>query len=259
MAPAAADLSVARVAALYDIHGNLPALQAVLQEVRAAQVDLVVVGGDVLPGPMPRETLTALTTLDVPTRFIHGNGERVVASRFRGEDISEVPEVFHDVIDWTARQLDASQLDALMNWPLLARVEITGLGSVLFCHATPRNDRELFTCQTPEQRLVPVFAGTDEALIVCGHTHMQFDRMVGDKRVVNAGSVGAPFAEPPGAYWLMLGPGVQLRRTDYDFERAAELVRATAFPQLESLAVRYILTPPSEAETLRTYAGAELT
>jgi len=104
-----------------------------------------------------------------------------------------------------------------------------------------------------------VFAGTDEALIVCGHTHMQFDRMVGDKRVVNAGSVGAPFAEPPGAYWLMLGPGVQLRRTDYDFERAAELVRATAFPQLESLAVRYILTPPSEAETLRTYAGAELT
>jgi len=129
MAPAAADLSVARVAALYDIHGNLPALQAVLQEVRAAQVDLVVVGGDVLPGPMPRETLTALTTLDVPTRFIHGNGERVVASRFRGEDISEVPEVFHDVIDWTARQLDASQLDALMNWPLLARVEITGLGS----------------------------------------------------------------------------------------------------------------------------------
>jgi diadenosine tetraphosphatase ApaH/serine/threonine PP2A family protein phosphatase len=182
-----------------------------------------------------------------------------VAARFRGDDISEVPNVFHDVIDWTARQLDASQLNTLMNWPLLARVEITGLGRVLFCHATPRNDRELFTRETAEQRLVPVFAGTDEALVVCGHTHMQFDRTVGAKRVVNAGSVGAPFAGPAGAYWLMLGPGVHLRRTDYDFEKAAAQVRATAFPQSESLAVRYILAPPTEAETLRTYAGAELT
>lgn len=130
---------------------------------------------------------------------------------------------------------------------------------MLFCHATPRNDSEIFTRQTAEDRLVPVFAGTDEALIVCGHTHMQFDRRVGPKRIVNAGSVGAPFAAPPGAYWLLLGPDVGLRRTDYDFEKAVEQVRATGSPQSESLVVRYIVMPPTEAETLRTYASAELT
>jgi predicted phosphodiesterase len=258
MASADSDRGVRRVAALYDIHGNLPALEAVLHEIRAAHVDLVVVGGDVLPGPMPRETMTLLMTLDIPTQFICGNGERVVAARLRGEAISEVPEVYHEVIDWTAQQLEPGQQHALMHWPPLCRIDVTGLGTVLFCHATPRNDSEVFTRNTPADRLVPVFAGTQEAVIVCGHTHMQFDRRAAAKRIVNAGSIGAPFAEPSGAYWLMLGPDVQLRRTGYDFEKAAEQVRATGFPQSESLVVRYILTPPTEAETLRTYASVEL-
>jgi hypothetical protein len=88
---------------------------------------------------------------------------------------------------------------------------------------------------------------------------MQFDRTVAGRRVVNAGSVGMPFAAPAGAYWLLLGPEVQLRRTEYDFASAAEEIRATASPQAETLAVRYVVNPPTEAESLLMFAGAELT
>ena len=247
-----------RVAALYDIHGNVVALEAVLREVREENVDLIVVGGDVLPGPMPRETLTRLTASEIPVRFIHGNGDRVVATQLAGGDISEVPEAFRAVISWTARQLDAGQRQSLPRWPPTCQVEISGLGQVLFCHATPRNDTECFTRLTPEGRLAPVFAGVTASVVVCGHTHMQFDRTVGPLRVVNAGSVGMPFAAPPGAYWLLLGPDVRLRRADYDFAKAAAQIRATAFPQAETLAVRYVVNPPTEADTLQMYAGVEL-
>jgi predicted phosphodiesterase len=248
-----------RVAALYDIHGNVFALEAALREVREAHVELIVVGGDVLPGPMPRETLACLMALDIPVRFIHGNGDRVVRAQLAGGDISEVPEGFREAIRWTAEQLDDTQRQLLSSWPPSYQVEISGLGEVLFCHATPRNDTECFTRVTAEHRLAPVFAAVTAAVVVCGHTHMQFDRTVGTKRIVNAGSIGMPFAAPPGAYWLLLGPDVEMRRTSYDFAMAAERIRATAYPQAEALTVRYILNPPEEAESLQMFVGAELT
>ena len=247
-----------RVAALCDIHGNLDALDAVLQEIRRARVDHVVVGGDVLPGPMPRETLTCLLDLDIPAQFIHGNGDRVVLAQMTGRDISEVPERYREVIRWTAQQLHPEHERVLASWPATCRVDIPALGDVLFCHATPRNDTEIFTRLTPEERLVPVFAGVNVPIVVCGHTHMQFDRNVGSVRVVNAGSVGMPFAQPPGAYWLLLGPDVQLRHTAYDFQRTADRMRATNYPLAEELALRYVLDPPSEAETLERFAQVEL-
>jgi predicted phosphodiesterase len=247
-----------RIAALYDIHGNLPALEAVLQEIRRARVDLVVVGGDVLPGPMPGETLTRLANLDLPVQFIHGNGERVVLAQMAGGDISEVPEQYRDVIRWTARQLHPGHQALLASWPSTCRVAMPGRGEVLFCHATPRNDTECFTRLTPEDRLVPVFAPANAATVICGHTHMQFDRTVGGVRVVNAGSVGMPFAPPAGAHWLLLGRDVELQQTAYDFTAAAARIRETTFPLVEELAVRYVLTPPSEAETLQLFARAEL-
>jgi len=247
-----------RIAALYDIHGNLPALEAVIEDVRAAGVERVVVGGDVLPGPMPRESLDRLLDLDIPVQFIHGNGERIVLAQMRGQDISEVPEQHRDVIRWTAQRLDPDHERLLAGWPPTCRVDIQELGDVLFCHATPRNDSECFTRLTADDHLAPVFAGAHASLVICGHTHMQFDRMAGDVRVVNAGSVGMPFAPPPGAYWLLLGPGVHLRHTPYDFVNAVARIRATTFPLLEDLAVRYVLNPPSEADTLALFAAAEL-
>lgn len=246
------------VAALYDIHGNLFALEAVLREIRDEHVGLVVVGGDVLPGPMPRETLACLMELEVPVRFIHGNGERIVATRLAGGDISEVPEAHREVIDWTAQQLGTDQREAIAHWPPTHELDIPEHGRTLFCHATPRNDTEIFTRMTPEERLAPVFTDVTASVVVCGHTHMQFDRRVGRHRVVNAGSVGMPFQSPPGAYWLLLGHDVQLRRTAYDFAAAAEAIRATTYPQLEALAVRYVLSPPWEEESLGLYADVEL-
>ena len=248
-----------RVAALYDIHGNLTALEAVLEEIREAGVDHIVVGGDVLPGPMPRETLTRLLDLDIPVQFIHGNGDRVVLAHMAGKDISEVPEQYREVIRWTAQQLGSEHERSLASWPATCCVEIQGMGEVLFCHATPRNDTECFTRLTPEDRLAPVFAGVNASTVVCGHTHMQFDRMVGGVRVVNAGSVGMPFAPPPGAYWLLLGPGVQPRHTAYDLLKAVARIRDTTYPQAEDLAVRYVLQPPSAADSLELLTRAELT
>lgn len=246
-----------RVAAIYDIHGNLPALEAVLQDIRQAEVDHVVVGGDVFPGPLPRETLTCLLDLNIPVQYIQGNGDRVVLAQMAGTESSEVPEQFREVIRWNAQQLHPEHEQLLASWPETLRVRIRGLGEVLFCHATPRNDTEVFTRLTPEERLLPIFEGLNVPVVVCGHTHMQFDRTIGRTRVVNAGSVGMPFQEP-GAYWLSLGPGVQLRHTPYDLAKAAERIRDTKYPQARDFAERNVLQPPSEAATLELFTKVEL-
>jgi len=241
-----------RVAALYDIHGNLPALEAVLRDVRTAGVDRIVVGGDVLPGPMPRESLACLQALELPVQFIHGNGDREAIA-----PTGAVPEMYRESVQWNADQLRPEDVRLLAAWPLTLRLSIDGIGEVLFCHATPRNDTEIFTRQTSDERLLPIFGGLGAALAVCGHTHMQFDRRIGAVRVVNAGSVGMPFGEP-GAYWLLLGPDVEFRRTSYDLGAAALRIRATAYPKADEFAERNVLHPPSEQEILAAFGAAEL-
>ena len=227
-----------RVAAIYDIHGNLPALEAVLEEIRQVAVDQVVVGGDVLPGPMPRETLRCLQDLEIPVRFIYGNCEVAVLEQMAGRDPATVPEPYRPIMRWTAQKLYPEYQQVLAAWPKTLRVEIPGLGKVLFCHGTPRNEDECFTRLTPEDRLLPLFEGLDTNVVVCGHTHMQFDRMIGKTRVVNAGSVGMPFGKP-GAYWLLLVPDIQLRYTSYDLAKAAERIRETDYPQPPDLPHRF--------------------
>jgi predicted phosphodiesterase len=249
-----------RIAALYDIHGNLPALEAVLEDVRRAGVDRIVVGGDVVPGPMPRETLGRLLSLDVPVQFIHGNGDREVLARMRGLDTEWFrgarPE-WRAPIQWTAEQLRGGDEQVLASWPATCRVDVPGLGEVLFCHATARNDTDVVTRLTPDDRVRPHFESVEASLVVCGHTHMQFDRHVGNLRVVNAGSVGMPF-QPPGAYWLLLGPGVGFRHTRYDLDAAAKRVRATAYPQASQFADGNILSTPPEADMLDAFTKASL-
>ncbi|HEX7517006.1 MAG TPA: metallophosphoesterase family protein [Chthoniobacterales bacterium] len=246
-----------RVAAIYDIHGNLPALEAVLQDIRQAEVDQIVVGGDVLPGPMPCETLACLLDLDIPVQFIQGNGDREVLALMAGTDTGAVPEQFREVMSWNAEQLHPEDKQLLASWPKTLQVEIGGVGEVLFCHATPRSDTEVFTRLTPEDRLLPIFEGLNVPAVICGHTHMQFDRTVGRVRVMNAGSVGMPFGEP-GAYWLLLGPDIQLRHTAYDLTKAAERIRATNYPQAQDFAAHNVLQPRSEGETLEVLTKVEL-
>jgi len=246
-----------RIAALYDIHGNLPALEAVLDEVHAVGVDEIVIGGDVLPGPMPRETLAALRSLAVPVRYLRGNGDREVLELRAGGDAAAVPAAFRDVIRWNAGQLTTEDAETVADWPAVVEVHDNAVGHVLFCHATPRSDTEIFTRLTPEERLRAIFDDGGAPLVICGHTHMPFDRTVGRTRVVNAGSVGMPFGEP-GAYWLLLTPDVELRRTSYDLTAAAARIRRTAYPQAEDFAARNVLQPPSEHDILRMFATAEL-
>jgi putative phosphoesterase len=246
-----------RVAALYDIHGNLPALEAVIADVRAAGVDRIVVGGDVVPGPMPRETIARLLDLDLPMQFIRGNGDRETLSWMRGTETEAIPASYRDAMRWVAQQLRPDYEAVLARWPETVRVQVDGLGEVLFCHATPRDDNEIFTRLTPEDRLLPIFEAAGVPLVVCGHTHMQFDRSIGKTRVVNAGSVGMPFTGP-GAYWLLLGPDVQLKRTEYDLEEAAARIRGTSYPQAEEFAAGNVLRPPSEAQMLEAFSRAEL-
>jgi putative phosphoesterase len=246
-----------KIAAIYDVHGNLPALEAVMAEVRREGVDLVVVGGDVLPGPMPVETLEYITTLDLPTQFLQGNGDREVRNQMAGIESSVIPPPWREVMRWVAAQLTPEHGRSLASWPATQTVEHETLGSILFCHATPRNDVEIFTRETPATNLLPVFSETDAAIVMCGHTHMQFDRRIGKTRVINAGSVGMPFSEP-GAYWALIDEDVELRHTAYDFDRAAQTIRASEYPQAEDFAAKNILNPPREEQMLKVFSAAEI-
>ena len=257
-----------RIAALYDIHGNLPALEAVLQDVEQARVDQIVVGGDIVPGPMPRETLQRLLDLDLPVQFIHGNCELAILAQMSATDANPItywgttsgaplPAALQAGYRWTAQQLQPEYESILASWPKTLRITIPELGEVLFCHGTPRSETEIFTRSTSEERLVSLIEPLHVSVVVCGHTHMQFDRMVGTTRVVNAGSIGEPFGNP-GAFWAMLGPEVELRYTRYDLVKAADRVRATRYPQAEEFAMHSVLQPPSEEEMLALFSTAEL-
>ena len=247
-----------RVAVLNDIHGNLPALESVLAEVDRVGVDRVVVGGDVFPGPMAHEALSRLTALSVPVDFIYGNCEVALLEQIDGKPPSHLPEAYRPIMKWNADQLDDDQRRFVRTWPMIVRLVLAPLGDVLFCHATPRDWNECFIRTTAEEKLRPVFDPANASVVVCGHTHMQFDRMIGRTRVVNAGSIGMPFG-PPGADWLLLGPGVHLQHTEYDLESAADRIRHTGYPAADEFASKYVLGPPSEAEMLKVFSGAELT
>jgi putative phosphoesterase len=248
-----------RVAAIYDIHGNLPAVEAVLHEIchEKEKVDHIVVGGDVLPGPMPSETLDRLGDLDATVHFIYGNGEVAVLQQMAGKEASRVPQAFRPIIAWNAEQLRPEHQQWLAKWPKTLTLEIAGLGSVLFCHATPQSENDIFTRLTPDEALRPLFENLNAAVVVCGHTHMQFDRRIGHTRIVNAGSVGMPFGKP-GADWLLLGPDIQFRHAAYDLANAADRVRATDYPQAADFAARNILNPPTEQTMLEIFSRAAL-
>jgi predicted phosphodiesterase len=193
-----------RVAALYDVHGNVHALDAVL---RAVPDDAaIVVGGDVAAGPFPQQTVDRLRELGDRVSWIRGNADRELVV---GEKGPAPPEL----MEWVRSRLDAESIGTLGGLPPTLTREIDGVGRVLFCHATPENDMDIFTERTPEERVARQFAAVDAELVVCGHTHMQFERTIAGVRVVNSGSVGMPYEDEPGAYWRL---DLEPRRTQYD-------------------------------------------
>jgi len=187
------------VAALYDIHGNLAALEAVLAEV--PDEARILVGGDICAGgEHPSETLTRLRGLGDRVAWLRGNADRELHP---GEEGLAPPEF----LEKARSQLSEEEIEFLHDLPPTQRI-----GDVLYCHASPRNDLDIFTERTPEERIAFLFDGLDGQTVVCGHTHTQYDRTVAGVRVVNAGSVGMPYEEEPGAYWLL---DLEPRRTTY--------------------------------------------
>ncbi len=244
-----------KIAALYDIHGNLPALNAVLEELKEVQPDLIVVGGDIVSGPMPGQTLERLAQLGDQVRAIRGNADREVVSVFDGQPLSPtLPEEVREVTRWVAEQLTPSQRNFLAELPERLVLQVEDLGRILFCHATPRSDEEIFTPITPQERLNVIFSGVEQEIFVCGHTHMQFELGVGKLRILNAGSVGMPYADRPGAYWLLFGPqGYEWRRTAYDLEAAAQQVLASGYPQAKEFSEENLLQVPDATEVTEIF------
>lgn len=219
-----------RTAALYDVHGNVHALEAVLSELEGESVDDIVFGGDVLHGPFPRETLELARSVDAI--WIRGNCERAPFERPGSR--------------WVFEQLQPVDWEALAALP--TAVEIAG---VCYCHATPTDDMPVITDATPDEELERLLAGTRARLVVAGHTHMQQRR----GRYANAGSVGMPYEDAPGAYWAIVSEDVDFRRTEYDLERAAASIRASSYPEASELARENVLRVPSREEAIAAFGG----
>ena len=244
-----------RVAAIYDIHGNLPALDAVLREIDRHDVDLILVGGDVASGPMPRPTIERLMGLGDRADFVRGNTDRLLVGHFDSSLSKDArdDDVWFQRDRWASEQITKLQRDFLDGFSGSRSLEIEGLGSVLFCHGSPRSDEEIITAKTPARVLRDALGAVEQRLVVCGHTHMQFVRSLDDVRIVNPGSVGMPYEGSPGAYWALLGPEVSLKRTDYDFGEAARSFSASGFPEVDDLIDGVFYNPPSQDETTRTF------
>ena len=217
-----------RVAVLCDVHGNLPALEAVLAEVASLEVDRVVSGGDLVSGPFPRECLERL--VDLGAVFVHGNADR-------------------DLGEWIEGRLDPVALEFVAGWP-----HPVSLDGVLYCHGSPRDENEILTRVSPDVRFRAALADVEERLVVGGHTHVQFECELDGIRFVNAGSVGMPYEGRPGAFWALLdGDDVDLRRTAYGVDAAV-----AAFPTDYSWReehVKALLEPPDPGEISAYFEG----
>jgi putative phosphoesterase len=220
-----------RVAALYDIHGNLPALEAVLQEVERESPDVILVGGDTVAGPFPSECLALLRDLGDRAVWIRGNADRELHS-------------------WPAEQLTDEGRAFLKGLDDSVVLDVDGLGPVLFCHGSPRADDETITERSPDRRLEGALAGVQQQVVVHGHTHVAYDREWGLYRLICPGSVGMPYADVPGAYWGMFGSDFEQRHTLYDLEAAAERIRGSAWPQAAEIAAENVLNVPTADEAI---------
>jgi len=241
-----------RVAALYDIHGMLVPLEAVLDEV--AETDAIVVGGDVASGPQPAEVLERMRALGDRVHWVRGNGDRELTTG----DGSRLAPAVQKSLRWTAGQLSDEQRGFLGSLPESVILDVDGLGEVCFCHATPRSDEEIVTQATPDRHLRSVLAGTTTSVVVAGHTHMQLDRRVDEFRWVNAGSVGMPYEGEVAAFWALLGPDVELRRTSFDVERTVATVLGSGWPDADTFAEQNLRKAVRREDVVPVFEGVAI-
>ncbi|WP_114755650.1 metallophosphoesterase family protein [Nocardia pseudobrasiliensis] len=244
-------MTYSRVAVVADVHGVLPALEAVLAEPDVVGAQRIVVAGDVAAGPQPREVLDRLAVLGERVILLRGNADRELVEYRRGGR-STIPD---PIGVWAAERLREDQVERLAGLPESVTLGIEGLGEVLFCHATPRDDEEVVLVDSRLHRWAEVLAGLPDSVetVVCGHTHMPFARLAHGRFVVNPGSVGMPYGRP-GAHWALLGPGVQLRRTVFDPAAAsAEVVTSSGYPEAAQWCDYFLHARASDAEALDSF------
>lgn len=237
-----------RVVVLADVHGVLPALEAVLAERDVVSADAVVLAGDIASGPMPVETLDLLVGLGERAVWVRGNADRELVAMAQGEFRGEAPD---EVSPWAAGELRADQVELLDELPTSVTI-----GDTLFCHATPRDDEEMVLVDSPISRWADVLSAVPEEVrtIVCGHTHMPFARQVDRRLVVNAGSVGMPYGAPGASWALLTADGVQLRRTHFDAAAAAEqLAKQSSYPGIETWMDEYLRSNYSDTDALAAF------
>ncbi|HEX6348694.1 MAG TPA: metallophosphoesterase family protein [Candidatus Dormibacteraeota bacterium] len=234
-----------KVAALYDVHGNLPALEAVLAEVEREQPDLIIFGGDLAAGWYPVEVLERVRALP-NARFVSGNCEREMIEVFDG-----ARDERYQMTRAAAAKVSREQRDFMAAFEPTVETEIDGLGRVLFCHATPRSDTTILTPLTPDQEVEAELEGAP-AVVVYGHIHVQGDRRLTSHRLVNAGSVGMPYGATA-ACWALLGPDVQLRQTPYDLDRAVPRLSAVRGWDTAAETAEQLRKPPSAEEVLERF------
>ena len=229
----------------------LEPLEAVLRELEHEPVDAVLIGGDAVAGPQPAETLALLRSLGLPTHWIRGNGERAL-----GPDAADAVmggTEAEESLRFTAAQLTDEDRRDLPQLPECQTLEIDGLGQTLFCHASPRNDLDIVTPGTPEARFQVLLEDVAEHVVVAGHTHIQLDRTVQGVRWVNPGSIGMPYEGEVAAFWAMLGPEVELRRTPFDVDRAADALLASGWPEAESFVEENVRTAVAREEAITLF------
>lgn len=236
-----------RVAVLADIHGNLPALDAVLAEVAVERAELVVSGGDVCAGPMPAEALGRLRALSagLPMLWIMGNADREVIGAWDGSLPAERDDPAARAARFAAARLDRAARDFLAGFAVSLAAD-----GVRYCHGSPRSDTEILTAASAPRRVDAALAGVREPLVVHGHTHHQYDH----GRVAGSGAVGMPYEGRPGAFWALVDGGrIALRRTAYDLDAAAGAIRATDYPDAEDFLADSLLDPVPRREALAIF------
>jgi predicted phosphodiesterase len=223
-------------------------LEAVLAEL--GDVDAVLIGGDAVSGPQPAETLELLRSLDLPTHWIRGNGERALAE---GMDAVIGGEEAEAAVDFTASKLSEDEHRELSQLSQTLKLDVDGLGETLFCHASPRNDMDIVTPGTPDERFRLLLEGIPERVVVAGHTHMQLDRVVDGVRWINPGSVGMPYEGDVAAFWAILGPDVEFRRTPFDVERSADALLASGWPGAAAFVEENLRAAPPRDEVVELF------
>jgi putative phosphoesterase len=233
-----------RVALLADVHGNAPALAAVLREAKSENVDLLVHAGDLTWGPLVEESLELVRDYDGRIEFVRGNADRAVLELADGTRNDPT-----DRDQWMSAHHDTEAVALLRSFSDHVVVEVDGLGVVRVCHGSPRGDTECVTVATPETRVREFMADVEETIVATAHTHVQFDRRVDEIRLLNPGSVGLPYEGRPGAFWALLGPDVELRRTDYDLSETIAAYRETDDPARAQM-VEMLEQPPAPQELI---------